>query len=162
MKLTVLYENLNELVLLLDQLDAESYTKPIAILQNASIGGHMRHIIELFDCLLRDYDSGVVSYDNRKRDKLLETDLVAAQAAINQIAAQLKRPDKALCLVQSWEGADVIVYSNYKRELLYNLEHSIHHQALIRVALTQLMPVQLSDSFGVAPSTLAFRASCAR
>jgi len=44
--------------------------------------------------------------------------------------------------------------------MMYNLEHIIHHQALIKVAINQLSDFVVSDSFGVAPSTLQYRKEC--
>ncbi|MDH3651116.1 MAG: hypothetical protein OEQ53_15620, partial [Saprospiraceae bacterium] len=51
------------------------------------------------------------------------------------------------------------VPSNVARELLYNLEHLIHHLAIIRIAMREVEPdVELGAHFGVAPSTLLYRA----
>jgi hypothetical protein len=40
------------------------------------------------------------------------------------------------------------------RELLYNLEHCIHHQALIKVAVLESDTIFVNENFGVARSTL--------
>ena len=45
------------------------------------------------------------------------------------------------------------VDSNVQRELAFNLEHAIHHQALIKIGLNQLGQ-HMESGFGVAPSTL--------
>ena len=45
-------------------------------------------------------------------------------------------------------------------ELIYNLEHSIHHQALIKVAVLKNSAIQLSENFGVAKSTIEYRNQC--
>jgi hypothetical protein len=45
-------------------------------------------------------------------------------------------------------------------EIAYNLEHTIHHMALIRVGLHELGDITLDDSYGVAPSTLKYRKRC--
>jgi hypothetical protein len=50
----------------------------------------------------------------------------------------------------------VLIESTLARELLYNLEHAIHHMALIRVGLNlRFKYVLYQDNFGVAYSTLA-------
>ena len=46
------------------------------------------------------------------------------------------------------------IESNYFRELLYNLEHCIHHQALIKVAILQVESITIGRDFGVARSTI--------
>jgi hypothetical protein len=48
---------------------------------------------------------------------------------------------------------------NYFRELLYNLEHCIHHQALIKW-LFYKMKLFLWMNFGVARSTIEYRKLC--
>jgi hypothetical protein len=45
---------------------------------------------------------------------------------------------------------------------MYNLEHLIHHEALIKVAITSMTEVAIPESFGVAPSTLQYRKECAQ
>ena len=52
----------------LHQLTDREYAQPSNILFNATIGQHVRHIIELFLCLEKGYDEGVVNYEKRKRD----------------------------------------------------------------------------------------------
>ncbi len=52
----------------LNQLSNDEYIQPSKILFDASIGQHVRHIIELFLCLEKGYESGVVNYEKRKRE----------------------------------------------------------------------------------------------
>jgi hypothetical protein len=60
------YKNrLKELVHLLQQLSNAEYAKPYLSLSSATIGEHTRHVIEMFQCLLNNYESGVVNYDER-------------------------------------------------------------------------------------------------
>ncbi|MEM9648432.1 MAG: hypothetical protein AAF969_08120, partial [Bacteroidota bacterium] len=48
------------------------------------------------------------------------------------------------------------------REVMYNLEHTIHHHALIKVGIQFFTDIPLPESFGVAPSTLQHRQACAQ
>jgi hypothetical protein len=44
------------------------------------------------------------------------------------------------------------------RELVYNIEHAIHHIAMIKIAVINLLPhIKLPDNFGVAYSTIFYR-----
>ena len=153
---------LDEMISLLEQLTGpQAYTAPCAELSNASIGEHTRHVIELYQCLLAGYEKGEVNYDARKRNKLYENDRAEAIAAIHGILNNLEQSDKALTVICGAEEP-VSIMSNYNREVLYNLEHCIHHQALIRVALIANDTVTVSDAFGVAPSTIQYRKECAQ
>ncbi len=152
-------QNLKEV---LEQLEQAAYIKPCENLDNATIGGHTRHIIELFQGLINGYANGVVNYDARKRDMLLETDVMVAVNAIDSIIKNLKTEDKPLMLVQQIGEKTIDFSTNYYRELLYNVEHCIHHQALIRVALKSVNAIKVNEQFGVAFATLNYRQQCAQ
>lgn len=151
---------LQELSGLLAQLSDADYTKPCPEL-GATIGEHTRHIIEMFECLANGYASGIINYDWRRRDIRVQTSTVFGREKIGSILEQIDRPDKSLQLQQSIGPESISVQSNYLRELLYNLEHCIHHQALIKVALLACPQVKVDQDFGVASSTLAYRNQCA-
>ena len=154
--------NLSENIELLRQLTNEEFMQKNPELSNATIGEHMRHIIELFGCLLENYDYGLINYDDRKRDLLLQTDKNEAIAIIEKYLLELDKPNKPLSLTHNCFSPIELLQTNYFRELIYNLEHSIHHQALIKVALYRLPHIKISDSFGIAPSTLEYRKQCAQ
>lgn len=155
--ITTIEHTLHDLANLIEALEPASYRQPVAALEQASIGQHSRHIIELFGCLSAGYATGEIYYDRRRRDPLLEQDKRLAILALWDIHAQLMRPDKPLTVYYESMGNTVSLASSYGRELMYNLEHCIHHQALIRVALTEVPGPQLPAHFGVAPSTIAYR-----
>ena len=52
------------------------------------------------------------------------------------------------------------VKTNYFIKLLYNLEHSIHNQALIKVAVLKNKKITLCPEFGIAKSTIEYRTQC--
>ena len=157
-----LNKSLSELTHLLEQLADETYANPCAELSHASIGEHTRHIIEMFLCLLQQYDSGIVNYDLRERNVQIQTDTKFAVSAIEFIQHNIGKADKKIELQQIIEGEEIRIESNYGRELLYNLEHCIHHQALIKVAILKCGSVTISDNFGVARSTIEYRNQCAQ
>ncbi len=149
----------------LKQMSGAEYTQESKILFNASIGQHVRHIIELFLCLEQGYESGVVNYEKRKRDYQIETNKEFAIQLLKDIYHRLDRPDVELIMeTEDYEDPSGIVSisSNYYREIAYNLEHTIHHMALIRVGVNEVSSIQLPDEFGVAYSTIKFRQQCAQ
>ncbi len=53
---------------------------------------------------------------------------------------------------------DVAIPSLFYRELLYNIEHAVHHMAILRIALEADFPhVPLAEHSGVAYSTVQHR-----
>lgn len=149
----------------LDRLSDKEYMQPSDILFNASIGQHIRHIIELFQCLEKGYEEGLVNYEKRKRDYRIETNKNLAALLLRKIYRNLSKPNKRLSL----EAEDynetvetVTITTNYYREIAYNLEHTIHHMALIRVGINEVSDIQLPGQFGVAYSTIKFRQQCAQ
>lgn len=162
MLIPAIYKTLNELSGLLSQLSDDDYCCPCHDLGNATIGEHTRHIIEMFQCLENQYKSGIVNYDNRKRDYLIQTNTAFAKECIATILNQVDKKNKELQLQQIVDGEELLIQSNYQRELLYNLEHCIHHQALIKVAIIQSNSLAIDENFGVARSTIEYRKQCAQ
>ena len=147
------------------QLSPEQYARPCSNLVNNTIGQHVRHIIELFQCLEKGYDSNMVNYEKRPRDIAIETDKHFASELLQDIFKKLNRPNKELVLEASYDEHSteaIAITTNYYREIAYNLEHTIHHMALIRVGITEVSGIQLSDDFGVASSTVKYRKQCAQ
>jgi hypothetical protein len=162
MLLSYINNNLNELIDLLKQLSNEEYSNPCEQLSNSSIGEHTRHIIELFQCLKNQYTSGVINYDDRQRNVRIQTDTDFAIQQIVKIQNNLDKENKNIVLKQKIENHEIVTESNYYRELLYNFEHCIHHQALIKVAILQYSTITIDENFGVARSTIEYRNQCAQ
>jgi uncharacterized damage-inducible protein DinB len=130
-------------------------------LSGATIGQHVRHILEFYLCLFENGDT--ICYDDRKRDGRIEADRIFALQTIDRILMELQSlgVDRALSLRGNYSAAsndNVHLSTSLYRELAYTLEHSIHHQALIKVGITQLHAEHaLSDNFGLAPATIRYR-----
>lgn len=149
-----LLEQLNQL---LARLDDHAYSQPIDILSHASIGQHTRHVIEFFTALERGYETGHVNYDLRKRDKQIETDRGHATNMLSGIIDGIDKEDKDLSLVTDFNPSAEVSYrinTNYARELVYNLEHVVHHMAIMRIGVQAVSTLKLPEDFGVALSTL--------
>ena len=147
------------------ELTGEEYTHPSDILFNATIGQHVRHVIELFLELEKGYETGRINYDKRKRDYTIETNKDVAIELLHEIYLRLNRFDKNLLLEATYDESSndtVLISTNYFRELMYNLEHTVHHMALIRVGINEVSTVIVPDDFGVASSTVKYKKACAQ
>ncbi|MGV7107804.1 DinB family protein [Flavobacterium sp. U410] len=154
--------NFYEILHLLNQLKPEDYIAPHTELSNATIGEHVRHIIELYQSLVKSYDIGIVNYDFRTRNKDIQNHINMAIENIEEIIHYIDKPNKKMQLEQGVDSVTFSIETNYFRELLYNLEHSIHHQALIKVGVSKFPYVTLDHNFGVAKSTIEYRLKCAQ
>ncbi|RED98847.1 DinB family protein [Marinoscillum furvescens] len=145
------------------QLGPNNFSQAIPTLSNATIGQHVRHTLEFFLCLIASSKTSEVNYDNRLHDKTMENDLQLALRTIHDIRAFLKnqREDFPLLLEANYaidEDELIQIPSSYHRELAYNIEHAIHHMALIKVGVKIAFPhVELPVHFGVASSTVRFQ-----
>lgn len=149
----------------IDELTDSEYTQKSEILSGATIGQHTRHIIELFQCLENGYDEGVVNYEKRKRDYRIETDRELACLLLRRIFRNLDKSNKRISLeAEDYDETveTIVIPSNYYREIAYNLEHTIHHMALIRVGINEVSNIILPEEFGVAYSTIKYRMQCAQ
>ncbi|MCG7858155.1 hypothetical protein [Flavihumibacter sp.] len=150
---------------ILQQLSPEQYTQSCSTLSGATIGQHNRHIIEMYQCLLEGYENGKVNYEERRRDIRIESDPVLAVELLENICKMLERSNKPMNLHAGYDAATmetIQLETNYHREIAYNLEHTIHHMALIKVGLLDLPGIRIPEGFGVASSTMKYRNACAQ
>ncbi len=156
---------LGQLQEVLENLSNHQYTAQVDVLSGATIGQHVRHIVEFFQELDKGYETGTVNYDQRNRSQLLETNRVLAIGQLSSMALAVDRPDKDLALMTHVTVdvvEPVVIRTNYFRELLYNIEHMVHHMALLRIGIAMVSKMSLPVHFGVAASTLKFRQTCAQ
>jgi hypothetical protein len=153
---------LNQLHSVLVAISNKAYTTPIPILDNSTIGEHSRHVIELFQCLHTGLQGGIINYDNRQRNKVIQTDKQFAVECIDSICDGLIDDNKTIQLQTILAGNTSSLESNYFRELIYNIEHCVHHQAIIKIGLASLGITIDVNNFGVAASTIQYKTQCAQ
>lgn len=150
--------NLCQLRGLLAKIPLSAYKTPLNVFNGAHIGMHVRHIVEFYQAVYFQKEGEPLNYDARKRNQEMERSISEACLHVEHLidAAILKTKDRPITLV--WQGGSFT--SSFSREVVYVLEHSIHHMALIKAGLLELKLGELvSADFGVAPSTLAYRKS---
>lgn len=124
------------------------------------IGAHMRHVLEFIEIIAGQHGKGVIDYESRQRNKLYEQDpkvaLDAFETALKSlsIAVSEKGVDHAvdICEMPAFGMGQVRVPSSLGRELLYAVEHSIHHFAIIAM-LAAAHDIHFDEGFGMAPAT---------
>jgi hypothetical protein len=156
---------LNQLADLVKQIHESDFAKPSEILNGSTIGQHVRHTLEFFLCFEGGYKVGIINYDKRNHDKLIETDKDLALAAVHQALRFVNsiKNNKTLILEVGYDllKDDCIqVNTNANRELVYNIEHAVHHMAIIKIGIRQIAPyICPNKDFGIAASTLRYVSS---
>lgn len=152
-----------QLIPFLKQLSSEDYSLKLTALQGASVGQHVRHILDFYSNLALAESLGMIDYHNRNRNSILETNKqVVIQTIISQFS-KIKAMDEGLPLevFTDFRSGDLQsrtpVKTSFAREAMYCFEHAIHHMAMIRIGVSVTFPqVKMDKNFGVAPSTLHF------
>ncbi len=129
-------------------------------MSGATIGQHVRHILEFYQCLLNGKANDVICYDGRRRDSRIETDRSFASHIVGEFLDLLVEVKEDRCIVlkgnySTVNNNEINLTTSLFRELAYTLEHSIHHQAIIKAGIKSMHRDEiLVENFSVAPSTL--------
>ena len=160
---------LNQIFDLIAQLSSSEYTAKLDLLNGNSIGKHVRHVLEFFDLMVAGCAKGRINYDKRNHAPLYETDTQAALAKIESLIKEGIEEisfGEDLILEVSYSSSDsesIKIKSSVERELAYNIEHAIHHMAIMKIAAQTVFPkVKLAENFGVAYSTVRYQKSTDR
>src|SRR5690606_19004790 len=102
-----------------------------------------------------------VNYDLRNRDALLEVSTDDCIHTIHKIMLFLEKnhEDFELKLSANFsledEAEEITLNTTFLRELLYNVEHSVHHLAIIKIGIKSLnINLNMDETLGVAASTI--------
>lgn len=132
---------------------------------HGTIGAHVRHCLDHFECFWRGLEYGEVDYDARDRDTELERRPALAReriAAAIEWMAELTPDDMGRPLVVRQTGAPGTVgpeaSSSVERELLFLSGHTIHHVAIM-ILIAERLGAPVPRELGVAYSTASHRAS---
>lgn len=141
----------------LAQIDDLQFSTPLESFDGATIGQHTRHVVEHFQSLIYAQQTRYINYDDRKRSLILETSIEQCCAALDQIKINIVSSDFEIEVNQDFikESASGVINSSYYREVLYNIDHLVHHQALLKIGFLQLLPhMHISEHYGYADATI--------
>jgi len=137
------------------------FSAPLPVVGGASIGAHLRHILDFYSSFCTGLKRGRIDYDDRQRSSQIENEIETALQQLLQIVEQLE-------LLKNMENCEVTVrsavevtsdpsigQSNVIRELQSLHSHTTHHMAIIAIAL-KLNNIDVEEDFGKAPSTIQY------
>jgi hypothetical protein len=106
--------------------------------------------------------SQIIDYDKRQRNKKIETNPEYTVQVLNDLLQKIKEQpiEQQLYLEVDYceNDAQDTIPTSFKRELVYTIEHAIHHLAMIKIGLKIVEPsLVLPKDFGVASSTIKHR-----
>jgi uncharacterized damage-inducible protein DinB len=143
-------------------LPAEKYNHIEKPYFESCLGKHIRHVLDHYLCFARDFESGVINYEQRQRESRLETDKDYALVVIGEIETffnslmgeKVQDHELSVLLCNDVEFPQgEATKSSVRRELQFLQGHSVHHYALI-ASMLRFYGIDTSREFGVAPSTL--------
>ncbi len=143
---------------LLSTIDDTQYTDTSVKPYHASIGSHMRHILDIFACIFEGLEDGHIDFTARKRNPLAERSAGVGIAYFEQILEKL----------ETLKGADFDQIINVSDDLglgmvtaKYTLaaaliqahSHAMHHFASLGYIVTELGIDLPHEDFGFNPTT---------
>ena len=151
---------------LLAALPDSLYVQVCAAAGGSNIGGHVRHILDHYQCFLDGLVTQRIDYDARRRDLRVESERTTAADALRatlraldelHVEDGLRALEVRMDCGGSPEERHVWGGSSVARELQFLTSHTVHHYALIAAILRQAGHVP-APGFGVSPSTLRYEA----
>ena len=146
----------------MERIDDETYQFTNHQISHSSSGQHFRHNIDFYNCFLNGLETGLIDYDQRHRDPLIESNREIAISYMNSILDDMQElknidPDKEVFIVQNDDNGFDISHckSTIGRELMFLVSHTVHHYAIIGILLRS-QGIKLDADFGKAPSTITF------
>ncbi|MEM1449275.1 MAG: DinB family protein [Planctomycetota bacterium] len=148
-------------------LDEGAYAQNAPSLALSGVGPHLRHVVDFYQRFLTALETAPddagpysirIDYDARDRDPRVETDPVHALSVLERTIGRLRAvPDhsaaRAGTTLQVRSDGSPWIDSTVARELQSLVSHTVHHYALIAIAVRSQGGAP-DPEFGVAPSTL--------
>ncbi len=156
--LQAIENNLFRGIKLLENISDEEYRNTTIAPYNSSIGGHMRHILDVFDCVFQGLESDNINLINRKRDKNAEKftkNGIEFSYKIIQKLRQIESEDFNKIVKVIDDLGTGIITTNYTlaSALIQAHSHAIHHFASVGYIIAQLGIQLPDDDFGFNPTT---------
>ncbi len=150
--------NLRQAEVLFTDLKPELYSSKSAAPYYSSIGGHLRHVLDVFQCVFNGLDSKNIDLTARKRGTTVEKDPAEGQKYLNQIISGLEgisdlNPGIAVTLKDDLGMGIVDIPTTLGGGLNQAHSHAIHHFACIGYLLHIHGTKLPNKTFGYNPTT---------
>ncbi len=156
--INAIIKNLKRGVQLLNSIDDQQYSNNSIPPYYSSIGIHMRHILDIYDCIFDGLESKQVDLAARKRNELAENKVEFGLRYFNETISKLedlKSIDLDIIVEVKDDLGLGVVTANYTLAsvLIQAHSHAIHHFASIGYIISKL-GIELPDAdFGYNPTT---------
>ncbi len=150
--------NLNNAIALLNSIDIEIYQDASVGPYYSSIGSHIRHTLDFFDCIISGLDSNDIDLTARKRDEILSTNKDSAIAHIYKLQETLisyinVSTDYLIHVTDNMGQGKITVNYTLDSILMHANSHAVHHFATIGYILDRLDKDIKIPGFGYNPTT---------
>lgn len=143
--------------ILLDNLSNDQLCDASVSPYYSSIGSHIRHILDFYDCMFSEDSNYKVDLTARSRNKSVESNCACARDYLDSITKKLQLSDldinqEILVIDDLGLGKTEIPYT-YGSLLAQANSHTIHHYAIINYIFDSL-GIKIEDNeFGYNPTT---------
>ncbi|REE82208.1 DinB family protein [Lutibacter oceani] len=156
--ITAIEKNLQRGIQLLQYISDEDYSNTSIAPYYSSIGSHMRHILDVFDCIFEGLPVNEINLINRKRNLQSENYTKYGLEYFNETLLKLnslKNQDFNKIIKVSDDLGLGIITANYTLAgvLIQAHSHAIHHFASVGYVISQLGIELPDDDFGFNPTT---------
>jgi hypothetical protein len=150
---------LNKSVSLLNQLNDSQLSNATIPPYFSCIGAHVRHILDVYDCILEGLDSKVIDLTSRKRDERMNCDCSYSISKVEAIITKLSQIDLNTIQQTGYTLRDDLglglIEMNYTLDAALSQanSHAIHHYAIINYILDRLELTFEDADFGYNPTS---------
>ncbi|MDF1582373.1 MAG: hypothetical protein RQ733_08450 [Methyloprofundus sp.] len=152
---------LKQITTILTLLSSQAKTKQQQLFIDQRIGVHIRHVHDHFRSLFTGLESGIVDYNLRNRESSEELHLQTCLTEHDKIFVKLNTLDSSagqieiISEINCHATENLQMTSSIERELLYLINHTIHHAAIIKYIM-DLGGVTCPHEIGLAPGTATY------
>ena len=143
--------------LLIDILSDEQFGNDSISPYYSSIGSHIRHIYDFYDCALHPNEMGYVDLTARKRNGSVENCCNNASEYLDKIICKLdgfsRNANDTITVIDDLGTGKIEINYTYSALFAQANSHTIHHYAIISYIMDRL-GITINDStFGYNPTT---------